>query len=219
MDDFVKREFTGKDISIMTLLSGYAALAIERMKLLDDTRKMAITDGLTGLRNQHEFITRLDEEVDRAKRYRRPLSVVGPNIDYFKLYNDNYGHVAGNELLRQLAGIMRDGSRATDVCARTGGEEFAVIMPETVFDEALRLSERLRQVVEETAVMRDGVSSTGGVTISVGVAAYPEHGETSNEIYKAVDQALYRAKEGGRNIVVGASDAQIPATDRDPFAV
>lgn len=204
VDDFERREFTDRDSTILGLLSGYAALAIEKGKLLDDTRQMAITDGLTGLNNQQEFLKRLEEETARAGRYRRPLSVVELDIDYFKAYNDTHGHLAGNDILRNLAKCIGDHSRVTDLCARTGGEEFAIIMPETDFEKAVSLAERLRVMVEShECQIEERVSR---ITISIGVASFPEHGSTAMELYHAVDQALYKAKELGRNRVIGFPD-------------
>ncbi len=211
VDDFIQRDFKKNDASILGLMSGYAALAIERMKLLDDTRRMAITDGLTGLYNQQEFIKRLEEETSRSGRYGRALSVIELDIDFFKTYNDKFGHLAGNDLLKLLARAISDNSRLTDLCARTGGEEFAVIMAETGFTKALQLAERLRVVIGK---MRFKVA--GGqdqpITVSIGVASLPEHGETALQLYHAVDQALYRAKELGRNRVIGYPDVPAPKT-------
>lgn len=205
VDDFRLRDFSESDASLLGLMTGYAALAIEKMKLLDDTRRMAITDGLTGLNNQKEYMKRLEEEIARAARYGRPLSVVELDIDFFKTYNDRFGHLAGNELLRVLSRTISNNSRATDLCARTGGEEFAVIMPETSFEKAMQLAERLRAVVEDLRIDIANEESQS-ITISIGVAAFPEHGSTALEIYRSVDQALYKAKETGRNKVVGFPD-------------
>lgn len=205
VDDFKLRKFGANDASILGLMTGYAALAIERMKLLEDTRRMAITDGLTGLHNQQEYMMRLEEEVARASRYGRTLSVVELDIDHFKTYNDRFGHMAGNELLKALSLALGDYCRMTDMCARTGGEEFAVIMPETDFEKAVNMAERLRALVEG---MRFSVKDDEdqAITISVGVASCSEHGTTASELYHSVDQALYKAKEAGRNRVIGFPD-------------
>ena len=205
VDDFKPRTFTDDELSILGLLTGYAALAIEKMKLLDDTRRMAITDGLTGFQNQQEFLTRLEDEVIRAKRYDRPLSVVELDIDFFKKYNDSYGHLAGNELLKTLAAAIGENSRLTDTCARTGGEEFAIIMPETEFEEAVRLAERLRSLIEMLRFKNSEDESTC-ITVSMGIASFPAHGKSGTELYQAVDKALYKAKDMGRNRVIGFPD-------------
>jgi len=205
VDDFKLRKFAANDSSILGLMTGYAALTIEKMKLLDDTRRMAITDGLTGLHNQQEYLKRLEEEVARAARYGRTLSVVELDIDHFKMYNDRFGHLAGNGLLKVLALAIGDHSRMTDLCARTGGEEFAVIMPETDFQKAMQLAERLRVLIEELRFsVKDEVDQS--ITVSIGVASFPEHGGTALELYHAVDRALYKAKQAGRNRVIGFPD-------------
>lgn len=206
VDDFVSRDFSVDDASVLGLLAGYAALSIEKMKLLDDTKKMAITDGLTGLRNQQEFLRRLEEETSRAGRYERPLSIVASDIDYFKKYNDKFGHLAGNELLKLIARTLTDNCRTTDLAARTGGEEFTVIMPETDFLEAVKLAERLRNIVENLRQTEASLEIDLHVTISIGVAAFPKHGKTAMQLYEAADQALYKAKEAGRNRVIGFPD-------------
>lgn len=208
VDDFKTRDFSPSDASILGLLSGFAALTIEKMKLLDDTKRMAITDGLTGLRNQQEFLNRLDEEVSRALRYGRPLSMVALDLDHFKKYNDEFGHLAGNELLRVFADIVSANCRVTDVSGRTGGEEFAIVMPETDFEESMRLAERLRETIEGIYVNHGNVVCRV-VTASIGVASFPIHGKTAMELYQTVDQALYKAKDLGRNRVVGFPDRTI----------
>jgi diguanylate cyclase (GGDEF)-like protein len=212
VDDFEERDFSAGEASILGLLSGYAALSIERMKLLEDTRKMAITDGLTGLRNQQEFLAQLDAETDRAERYERKLSVVDLDIDFFKTYNDEFGHLAGNDLLRVLARTISENSRNTDICARIGGEEFAVIMPETTVEDAAVSAERLRATIEKMHVDHADIVKKA-ITVSIGVATYPEHGESAKEVYKSSDDALYKAKETGRNRVIVFPDTPAPLID------
>lgn len=210
VDDFITRDFTDGEASILGLLSGYAALSIEKMKLLDDTRKMAITDGLTGLKNQQEFLAQLELETERAERYGRKLSVVGLDIDFFKRYNDEFGHLAGNDLLRALARELVENSRKADLAARIGGEEFAVVMPETALPEAVMLAERLRVIIEEMHV-KHAEAMKKSITVSIGVATYPEHGDTAKKLYKSADDALYKAKESGRNCVVVYPDTPAAA--------
>ncbi len=201
VDDFVERHFSDGEASILGLLSGYAALSIEKMKLLDDTRQMAITDGLTGLRNQQEFISQLEAETVRAERYGRSLTVVGLDIDNFKSYNDKFGHLSGNDLLKVLAKEIEKNSRKADLCARIGGEEFAVIMSETSLPEAVRSAERLRETIA-TMHERHPDETERAITVSIGVAVYPDHGGTAKELYKSADDALYVAKQKGRNQVI-----------------
>lgn len=162
-----------------------------------DLLNEAIRDGLTGLYNHKYFMLRLDEELQRAKRYSRPVSLLMVDIDYFKRYNDTYGHLAGDRVLADLGKILRRFSRKVDIVARYGGEEFAMLLPETRKAGAGILAERLRTYVEER---RTGL---GIVTVSIGVGSF--EGANSNlskeEFINVTDTALYRAKENGRNRV------------------
>ncbi len=168
----------------------------------------SITDGLTNLYNHSYFHKRLVSEMDRAKRYNRAISLVLIDIDDFKQYNDSFGHQEGDRILRETAKIFKDNIRACDVDSayRYGGEEFAVIAPETESQEigvkesgAIAMAERIRSVIEEKLP----------ITISVGVASFPHHGEDAHSLFKAADVALYRAKEKGKNRVVITSPAML----------
>jgi len=162
-----------------------------------DLLNEAIRDGLTGLYNHKYFMLRLDEELQRAKRYSRPLSLLMIDIDYFKRYNDSYGHLAGDRVLADLGKILRRFSRKVDIVARYGGEEFAMLLPETRKAGAGILAERLRTYVEQR---RTGL---GIVTVSIGLGSF--EGANSNlskeDFINVADTALYRAKESGRNRV------------------
>jgi diguanylate cyclase (GGDEF)-like protein/PAS domain S-box-containing protein len=158
-------------------------------------RDLATTDGLTGLRNHRYFRERLRAEVERAKRYGMPVSILMIDVDFFKQFNDTYGHPAGDEVLRELAGILRTQVRSTDLVARYGGEEFAVIMPQTATSAAFALGERLRMAVEEHNW------PVAPVKISAGGATHVGGPETADELLSKADEELYRAKRGGRNRV------------------
>lgn len=160
--------------------------------------KEAITDGLTGLYDHKYFMLRLEEEVERSKRYLRPLSLLMIDIDHFKDYNDAFGHPAGDEVLMRLAEVFARFSRKVDVVARYGGEEFVIVLPETNREGARVLAERLRKHVETTPFRRDRI-----VTISVGVGFFEGSNVTfaKGDLIKMADEALYRAKQGGRNRV------------------
>ncbi|HSG05016.1 MAG TPA: sensor domain-containing diguanylate cyclase, partial [Nitrospiria bacterium] len=145
VDDFKTREFSQRELSLLSLLSTYAAMAIEKTRLLESSRLEAITDELTGLYNHRHFRKQLNLEINRAERYRRSASLMMIDIDYFKQYNDANGHIKGNEVLKNLGRILKDVSREVDIVARYGGEEFAIIMPETERKEAQILSERVRK--------------------------------------------------------------------------
>jgi diguanylate cyclase (GGDEF)-like protein len=155
----------------------------------------SLTDALTGLRNRAAFDRRLGEEVYRSTRYRTVLSLLMIDVDLFKDYNDDFGHLSGDEALRQLASILRATGRPSDFVARYGGEEFAVLLPGTDAEGACAAAERLRQAVERARFPKRSL------TISVGVATAEAGAADPEALVKAADLALYAAKEAGRNRV------------------
>ena len=179
-----------------------AVLHIRIKKVLEhtQTRRLASTDGLTNLYNHRTFQERLAQEVDRAKRYHRPLSLVMVDVDNFKLYNDTYGHPQGDMVLRELARLLCEVSRTSDIVARYGGEEFALILPETDRVKAEKMGHRLRERVELHAFPGEECLPRGALTISVGVATYTPAG-TQEALLQSADAALYSAKRAGRNCV------------------
>jgi diguanylate cyclase (GGDEF)-like protein len=178
----------------------------ERTKELQEVNArlhtLAVTDGLTGVFNHRRFQEALQTELVRAERHKRPLSVLMIDVDFFKKINDAMGHPAGDELLRRLAETLGADLRQTDLIARYGGEEFTVLLPESTKSEALQVAERMRAAVE--ALSNEGTAWKLKVTVSLGVATYPEDGETGQGVLEAADQAMYLAKRQGRNRVVGA---------------
>jgi len=184
-----------------------AELHIRIQKVLEHahTRRLASTDGLTDLYNHRTFQERLAQEVDRANRYARPLSLVMIDVDNFKLYNDTYGHPQGDLVLRELARLLREVSRTSDVVARYGGEEFALILPETDRARAQRIGQRLREQVERHPFPGKEILPRGALTISVGVATHTLAG-TKEALLESADAALYSAKHAGRNCVCVAGE-------------
>jgi two-component system, cell cycle response regulator len=167
----------------------------EKNKLLEELVKK---DGLTNLYNHRYFHDRIVEEFSRSKRYGLALSCVLVDIDFFKKINDTYGHQAGDEILKKLAGIILASIRDVDVAARYGGEEFAIILPHTTLENAATYSERLRRSVDEADFQFEGNSIK--VTVSLGVASLPENRpQTHTDIIRFADDALYAAKNAGRN--------------------
>lgn len=201
VDDFRPREFTAREVSILTLLANYAAFAIERATLLEETRLRSITDDLTKLYNHRHFIQMLNQEVERSARYGRPVALAMIDIDFFKNYNDTYGHLEGNAVLKEVARALTLRSRQVDVVARYGGEEFAVIMPETDKANAVAMAHRLRSLVEKHAFPREASQPGGHLTISLGVACHPDDAGDPVDLMARADEALYRAKHEGRNKV------------------
>ena len=180
-------------------------LRIRRAFDLEQTRRMANTDGLTGLYNHRHLQERLQQEIERAERYDRPLSVIMADLDRFKDFNDAFGHPRGDELLIAVASTLRQLSRASDILARYGGEEFTLVLPETSAEDALVLAERVRQCVEAL----EQASRAGGptVTLSIGVASHAR-GDSKESLIETADAALYQAKRAGRNQVRVAEDRE-----------
>lgn len=164
------------------------------------TKRLANTDDLTGLYNYRSFRERLDQEVERANRYHRSLSLIMIDIDHFKLYNDTFGHEQGNSVIVEVARALRQLSRASDIVARYGGEEFALILPETDRANAEAIGHRLREYIEQRPFPGEGQLPHHTLTISVGIASYqPPYPKEA--LIKAADAALYEAKHNGRNRV------------------
>jgi diguanylate cyclase (GGDEF)-like protein len=177
--------------------------------LHEETRRLSITDGLTGVWNRRHFDMRCAEEVDRSVRFGDPFAIVLADLDWFKQVNDVHGHQAGDAVLVELAERLTAGSRDVDLVARYGGEEFAMILPRTDVDGAVRLARKLRETVAATPfpVGADVLD----ITMSVGVAVFPRHGGTAKEVVAAADAALYRAKAAGKNRVEAAERQEAEA--------
>lgn len=183
-----------------------AVLHIRIQKVLEHTRtrRLASTDGLTELYNHRTFQERLAQEVDRANRYGRPLSLLMIDVDHFKVYNDTYGHPQGDAVLRAIARLLREISRTSDTVARYGGEEFALILPETDRLNAEKIGNRLREQVEQYPFPGEERMPQGMLTVSIGVATHTL-ASSKETLLRAADAALYAAKHAGRNCVRVAS--------------
>ncbi|HEX6927980.1 MAG TPA: diguanylate cyclase [Gammaproteobacteria bacterium] len=179
------------------------ALALANLRLRETLRHQSIRDPLTQLYNRRYLDETFRRELHRAARRNTPLSVLLFDIDHFKNFNDSHGHDGGDALLKAVGSSLRDFFRAEDGAFRAGGEEFVAVLPETALEDALSRAEELREEIARLEV-RHGNVVLPTITISIGVAAFPEHGETTEELLKAADRALYRAKEGGRNRVMAA---------------
>jgi diguanylate cyclase (GGDEF)-like protein len=164
---------------------------------------LSVTDSLTGLYNRKHLMESLSGEINRSSRYERPFSLLIIDIDHFKKFNDKYGHLAGDEVLRKMGHVFRQSIRSCDYAARYGGEEFIILMPEIGQDEGVKAAERIRGSVAKEKIDANGHPVT--VTISVGVAAFPKHGEDAQAIISKADAALYKAKKGGRDRVMLAT--------------
>ena len=174
-------------------------LSRERVRMMEKLQKLAITDGLTKLHNSRSFYSQLEVEVDRYNRYKHPLSLLLLDIDHFKEYNDNYGHLEGDKVLVKISQMIKSCLRKLDTAYRYGGEEFTVILPETACDEALLVSERIRSVIEAEKFEPEPDKDVA-VTISIGVTQYIPKEQLSTFIQRA-DKAMYQSKQNGRNQV------------------
>ena len=190
--------FTEVDQRLLASLALQVAAALENAHLYE----MAMVDGLTGLFVRRYFDARIEEEIERSRRFGTPFAVVMMDIDDFKHLNDTHGHLAGDRVLRDIAAIVKTNMRGVDTAARYGGEELALILPRTELVAALNQAERVRSSIAEHRVAGEDGGPVLAVTASFGIAAYPESGATTaEELVRRADRALYRAKRTGKNRV------------------
>ena len=183
----------------LSMLALQAAEALVRTRLYEQMERLATVDGLTGLLNRRTFDTQLQARLREAQRYRRPLSLLLLDVDHFKKVNDTYGHPAGDVVLQGVARLAQVQARETDLVARYGGEEMALVLPETDARGALIIAERIRAAV--AAAQHPTEQGALQVTLSIGVATWPGAGEDPEALLASADKALYRAKQSGRNRV------------------
>jgi diguanylate cyclase (GGDEF)-like protein/PAS domain S-box-containing protein len=203
----VPHRFTEADRDMLGLLAMQAAIAIRNARLYNKIEQLSVTDELTGLLNRRGFFQLGEREFERALRFGRPLSALMLDIDHFKRVNDTHGHAGGDQVLRALADCFRQNTRAIDIAGRYGGEEFVLLLPEILKSEAHQIAERLRQSIAGLSIpigSENGHSSPGdiSITVSVGVAALSQDGQNLTDLLGRADQALYRAKDSGRNRIV-----------------
>lgn len=196
--------FTERDERVMSILADSSSMSLVNADLHQQMEKLTVVDELTGLFNFRHFRSRLEDEQRRAARYGTPLSLIMIDIDWFKSLNDRFGHQIGNVALCQLAKVITSCVRDVDVVARYGGEEFIVILPQTATEETHRIAERMRRKVEQTEFGPDATGRPLPLTVSIGVSCYPDNGRSEDDLVESVDQALYRAKGGGKNLVCTA---------------
>jgi diguanylate cyclase (GGDEF)-like protein len=190
-------QFVGDTEKHLSILMGNASVAITRARLYQKMEMLATTDGLTQLFNHRSFQEHLAKEVERARRYHRPLSLLLMDIDHFKSFNDTYGHPVGDLVLKEISACIRNSIRINDIAARYGGEEFTVIIPETGEEGAMVIAERIRRTVEKHVIT--SLDRQLRVTISLGCATIPSHADSNQALIDAADKALYFSKEHGRN--------------------
>jgi diguanylate cyclase (GGDEF)-like protein len=198
LDSAQPAAFHTYEIQPLESVADICATAIQNAHYVDRVKQLAYLDGLTGIFNRRYFELRMAEEIERARRFDTGMAVIMVDIDQFKFLNDEFGHILGDEVLRQVSSIFHQQLRKIDVVCRYGGEEFAILLSQTNPQHALNVAEKLRSLVERWQF--PGVPRA--VTISAGAASYPEHGTTRDELVKAADAGLYMAKQAGRNQVL-----------------
>ena len=191
-------------VNAVERFGAYAALALRNAVLLEQIQRLAATDGLTAIANRRTFEATLERELARAQRHSEPVSLVLLDIDHFKVLNDTHGHVAGDEVLRNVAAALACECREFDTAARYGGEEFAVILPGCSAAEALEAAERFRRIMAEAP-------GEVPITASAGVATFPDHARDAEHLVRLTDDALYAAKRSGRNRSMAAAAPRIAA--------
>jgi diguanylate cyclase (GGDEF)-like protein len=206
--------FHEEERELFGAVANQAALAFANAQLFQKTLDLSNTDGLTGILNRRAMENRLELEFSRALRDRSSLSALMIDIDHFKFYNDQHGHQLGDETLRRVARILERNIRKVDAVARYGGEEFCVILPRATKEEAIEVANKLRRSVEQADFLQGYMQPLGRVTISCGVASTPEDAENIAALITCADDALFRAKQGGRNQVVAYSSLRAPSFSR-----
>src|SRR3989338_2884674 len=199
--------FTNHDVKMLTLVANQVALAMANARLYTQTRELSVTDELTGVFNRRHFAQVLQLEWKRAVRFKRELSLLMIDVDYFKRYNDTYGHLKGDEALKEIGKILIANLREVDTVARFGGEEFIVLLPDTDKRGAQAVAEKLRHLVQE---------KIEAITISVGVATYPDDVTEMDDLIDHADIALYNAKDKGRNRVLTYTGGKPPESLNPP---
>nr|MDT0658213.1 diguanylate cyclase [Micromonospora sp. DSM 115978] len=198
-------EFDDADLATLRTFARHAAVAVENVRIHQEAQRLSLTDPLTGLWNYRYLTESIRREVERASRFNRMLSVLALDLDRFKEVNDSYGHAAGDAVLTEFARRIRNLVREVDLAFRRGGEEFVVLLPETDARGAATVAERLGATVRDTPMAVDDMAGPGAglrripVTVSIGIAVYPDHAFTGAHLLEAADQALYAAKSAGRD--------------------
>jgi diguanylate cyclase (GGDEF)-like protein len=196
----VNRPITRSDISALLNYATQVGLALQSAQIQEQMRNLTVTDPLTGLRNRRYFEQTLDMEIKRCQRYGRSCSLLMADLDHFKRVNDRYGHAAGDATLKHVGGLLRDSLRTLDMVARIGGDEFAILLPETPPNNISVVAKRLLRVVRETHLPIPKMNGhSRGVTISLGAASFHRGNLTPQQFIKLADKSLYQAKRRGRN--------------------
>lgn len=200
----LSQKYSEMEMDLLHTIANNVAVSILNNQLYDRVKELSIKDGLTNIYNHRYFQDKLDEEIVRADRYNHYLSLIILDIDYFKRFNDSYGHIEGDHILVEIAKILTKATRKSDTLARYGGEEFVIIMPETNEKDSLRIAERIRKIIELYPFSSTMSGDKHHLTVSLGVATFPVDSEDKKDLINEADKSLYLAKEKGRNLVISA---------------
>ncbi len=191
------RKFPDWEMLMLDTIANQIGMAIENAQLYEHALELAFTDSLTGLYNRRYLMDQIEREFIRAQRSKAPLSLVMVDLDGLKDINDRFGHHVGDRFLKEVARIVKVNTRASDVAARWGGDEFMLLAPGTDSRSAIKIAERIRAQVERYKMKLEGKEV--GITISSGIVTYPDHASVVAELLKKADEAMYNAKRGGKN--------------------
>ncbi|HPM42694.1 MAG TPA: sensor domain-containing diguanylate cyclase, partial [Candidatus Omnitrophota bacterium] len=196
---FNRKPITKADIRMLTMFANHAGLAIENSRLYEETVYLSNIDWMTKLWNYGKFQRHLSIEMEKSKVHGSCLSLAMMDIDNFKYYNDTFGHMKGDEALKRIAEVLKTKSRKVDIVSRYGGEEFAIVMPGTPKENARLFAERIRNEIERLYADDLEIPQEKRVSISIGIATFPDDAETKDELISRSDLALYEAKRSGKN--------------------
>lgn len=194
--------FNEKDLDVFTEVAEQLSVTLNKVLSFNNVVDRSNRDSLTGLYNRRYLFDYIDKEIDRAKRYHHFVSLLLLDIDNFKNFNDTNGHLAGDEALKAVARLLEDNKRKNDVTARYGGEEFIVVLPHLNKDSALEAGERFRQAIEEEDIEGEENQPGGNLTVTIGVATYPDDATNDVELINLADKAMYYGKIKCKNLVV-----------------
>lgn len=195
-------------LKVLTALANQTAIAIENADLYERLKHEAVTDGLTGVYNYKTLMQILRAELRRAQRYGFPVTFVMIDVDFLKRYNDRFGHMAGSEVLAQVAKLLMENCRNTDIVGKYGGDEFALILPQTGIDGAFAVAERMRAAIAAHTFQN---VAPGEITCSFGIAAFPDDGSDVLTLVAAADQKLFQAKREGKNTLRSTRPVGLPS--------
>lgn len=200
--------FDEGNLRLLNTIGQQVGIALENVELYQKMHELATIDSLTGIYNRLYFQERLSKEIELAQKEQYELSLAIFDIDYFKRFNDTYGHLFGDKVLKHIAELIKNSLRSRDILARFGGEEFVILLPRTGINEACEKVENLRKIISGTVIKDDLI--TASVTVSFGVSSYPEYSNNEGELLRTADNALYDAKKCGRNCVRVPKDVNKP---------